>query len=458
MKALVKKSVKSLLVTSVILAVLIYISVTFLVLTNVFDSGTKNKEQELLADEIVNDTTDSFKKYIKSEANLDTSVVRIHLSDPASDTVSYKIDQYAGRRIRKIFSGRRINISITGVDSRLGSRYKHADANHVLSILLDSAKIEIISVPRDTEADAGQEDTTQNKLTIVRAAKGRQAYLNELARIAELDKIHYWVELGFSQAMGILEFLGFKNSGSALQVLRSRSGKVSATDYQRHYNQGQFIRQGLLKHFDKLTGFWGDILIRGGLALVETNITASKLNEIFAELHKKGFPRSGDDIVVKVRPPIAIQYKQYDFNEQTMNQLSNLIENYNSNKNNNYPSNKIDSSNVDRKVEFIISKALGMAMLDSAKRPLLAINKLKTLFDQRAWMQVPDLNKRDALRDAMANILFISYMKLGKVQQADAIRKVIVAEENLRKFSGKQVPKIEQSDIAKPDTNQVIEQ
>ena len=153
-----------------------------------------------LKKELENKSADSLAKLISKDTNYVT------VSDSAN---MIGMDPNASESRFKHYRGRRINIAITGVDSRLGDRYKHADANHVLSILLDSGKIEIISVPRDTPVDAGFEDSTgQNKLTVSRATLGRNGYLRELANIAKVDKIHYYVEFGFSQAMGIIDWLG----------------------------------------------------------------------------------------------------------------------------------------------------------------------------------------------------------------------------------------------------------
>ncbi|MGA1308141.1 MAG: hypothetical protein ACO30M_09665, partial [Candidatus Kapaibacteriota bacterium] len=144
-------------------------------------------------------------------------------------------------------SARRVNIAIIGVDARMGTVSKRADANHILSIVPDSGYIEIISIPRDTPANAGMTDSTQNKLTIVHAMRGTKAYLQEAAKIAKVGPIKYWIQLGFSQAIGIIELLGQRDSKSTLQVLRSRKG-LGGDDYQRCFNQGQYIRQMLLRH------------------------------------------------------------------------------------------------------------------------------------------------------------------------------------------------------------------
>lgn len=77
--------------------------------------------------------------------------------------------------------GRSVTIAITGIDSRLGVEQAHADANHVLRIWLDQGRIEIISVPRGTYADAGFSSSSLNIIANYRARKGRAAYLRKLA-------------------------------------------------------------------------------------------------------------------------------------------------------------------------------------------------------------------------------------------------------------------------------------
>ena len=201
-----------------------------------------------------------------------------------------------------------------GVDSRLGSAYKHADANHILSIIIDKGIIEITSIPRDTPADAGYEENDTldlNRLTNVYPRKGREAYFKEAAMIAGLDRIHYYVELGFSQAMGILELLGYRQSSETLQVLRSRN-VLGGDDFQRTYNQGQFIRQAVLNHFDKLTGFFRGLVLRGGLSLVKTNLTYDKAAYIIDRLEKNNLTSDPDNITVRVRPAIPIKFKKFN--------------------------------------------------------------------------------------------------------------------------------------------------
>lgn len=408
--------------------------------------NTADHEEKSASEQKKNDSAGLDEDFLKAAvSNEDTSVHIIRVSNPAALNAPFEIDDAAGRRYRRVFSGRRINIAITGVDSRLGSRFKHADANHILSILIDSAKIEIIAIPRDTEADAGLDDTTgQNKLTVVRGIKGRRAYLKEAARIAGLDRIHYYVEFGFSQAMGILEWLGYKESGSALQVLRSRRGLGS--DFQRSYNQAQFIRQAILGHFEKFTGVLSNVFIHGGLALVETNLTASRAKDIISKLENKNFPANPDDIVVKVRPPIYIKFKRYDFSNPEIMKI--LYAKFRS-----VEVDKVDSNTtVTDYVAGILQKAIDKAILDSADNPTLVINGLRTYFDQRAWLQISNHSTRCRIREDVSNLLAEAYRKKGKPERARAIIGIITAEKRLFGANTKKVVSTDSIDFNNSST------
>lgn len=208
--------------------------------------------------------------------------------------------------------GRSVTIAITGIDSRLGVEQAHADANHVLRIWLDQGRIEIISVPRGTYADAGFSSSSLNIIANYRARKGRAAYLRKLAEMTGVGKIDYYVEVGFSQAMGIFELLGFKGSAATtLHVLRTRKA-FGIGDHQRCYNQAQFIRQMILKHFPRSEGVLDALALRGALALAQTNLPYNVAQGIIAALRAKGFPRSERDVRIELRPR-RFRVKDFDF-------------------------------------------------------------------------------------------------------------------------------------------------
>ena len=76
-----------------------------------------------------------------NSGDVEYSVIRT--SKNFNQDIPFTLDDKAGVVYKKLYNGRRINICVTGVDSRLGTRYKHADANHVISILIDKGEVEI---------------------------------------------------------------------------------------------------------------------------------------------------------------------------------------------------------------------------------------------------------------------------------------------------------------------------
>lgn len=353
------------------------------------------------------------------------SIEAIRLSYPLNRKLPFEEDKEAGKRHKTVYNGRRINIALTGVDGRLGTATKHADANHVISILLDSAQIEITSIPRDTPANAGYpEGHNNNKLTIVRSARGRQAYLRELARIARVDKIHFYIEVGFSQVIGILDFLGFDDPASTLQVLRSRKA-LGGDDYQRVYNQGQFIRQMILKHFDKFTGLTGEVIVRGGLMFVETNYNVEMAQKNIEFLEKMKFPKDPSCVTVRVRPPHSLRYKNYDFTDNAIvDGLQLRIEDKNKKHKNWNTKNPV-------KVQKKLEKVIASAIKDSSKSPSRVIGKLKNYFNQRAWHQVKNDSAKPAIRDQICRLMIDAYTKKEKFEEANKIKVILESEKKL---------------------------
>jgi len=367
-----------------------------------------DEEQLILSDSVIVDSA--------------TEAKQISAKEPNSAIIN---DNTSPLSIR----GKRINIAVIGVDGRLGTNTKHADANHLISIIPDSGIIQIFSVPRDTPAEAKMPDTSGlNKLTIVYANRGLKSYLKELSKITGVGEIPYYMEVGFSQAMGIIEMLGFRDSKATLQVLRSRKG-LGGDDYQRCYNQGQFIRQSILSHFNRLDGVMGDILIRGGLKFSNTNLTPAIANTIVEELAKVNFPQNPNAITVHVRPRMRMKFKVYDFtNAETFSKLQQKIEHFNKWNND---GNGIDGATEQRKLVDRLRNIVRQAKKDTLTRPTNVIRSLSRLFEQRAWMQISDLSARDSIRNDFAQLLIAAYTRQKKIQQAQEIRATLEMEKKL---------------------------
>ena len=319
---------------------------------------------------------------------------------------------------------KRINIAVIGVDARMGTLSKRADANHIISIVPDSGYIEIVSIPRDTPADAGMKDSSQNKLTIVHATKGIKGYLREAGKIAKVGPVHYWVQLGFSQAIGLIELLGHKDSKSTLQVLRSRKG-LGGDDYQRCFNQGQYIRQMILRHFNKADGLMGELLIRGGLALMKSNLSAEGIKGLVYDLNKVGFPKDASSIEVRVRPETGIRYKVYNFGDSSsIKKLKNKIERFNAfmaKKDTSYAKKSIDPGGK-------LHKVLQHLAADTAEKPKKVLEQLYPYFEQHAWLQVRDTEERASIKKRLGEYMIHCFYKIGKPTNAQWVQYVLDME------------------------------
>lgn len=342
----------------------------------------------------------------------------------------------ANEKKAKLLKGKKITIVITGVDSRLGTSSKHADANHILNFWLDEGKIEIITVPRGTTADAGLEDSIQNYLANVRSNKGRNAYLKELSRITGVRPLNNYVEFGFSQAIGLLELLGYEGDAvQKLRMLRSRKAFGSG-DHQRSFNQGQFIRQILLAFIPKIDDITAEFMLRAGMLLVETNVDVSTLMDIRAKLLAKGFPRSPDDVLLHTKPRYGHQYLAYDFTDEGSSSdfygvVSNTAKRLGLKEN---PHASEETTNLAKgKLDKILDKALR----DTIKNPEAVVKALKVPFDQRSWFQLIDRDTRRQYRDRICHMLIQAYTRLNKKAEADKVRKALADEVKMFDNKGK---------------------
>ncbi len=377
-------------------------------------SGTDEAPIEEPSDTAANVVTGAAQQHNRKNADgIDTVTFRI-----TDSTVSLRATGFPAP------SGRVVNVMVTGLDSRLGDPMGHADANHVLRFFLDSGCVEIISIPRDTYFDAGFDDTTNlNKLTNVRANRGRAAYHAAVCEIAGLSRIDYWVEFGFSQAMGLLELMGHRdNAQSTLRVLRSRQA-YSAGDFQRVYNQGQFIRQTMLRVFDQTDNMVGELAMRAALAIVETNMSYDACDGLLNALRQKGFsPEDPSRIWVRMKPAIYSSLKVYSFDAENVAEIDRQI------------SHKISKLGLDSvsvtsaSYENRLSNLIQRAAADSAKSAASVVRLLKRPYDQRAWLQVTNIERRIAYRNRLCTLLASSYRRLKNPNAAQAIENYIELE------------------------------
>jgi anionic cell wall polymer biosynthesis LytR-Cps2A-Psr (LCP) family protein len=350
------------------------------------------------------DSLDRYNDSIATAAKNDQDAIDTSSFTITDSTIQIKNDTYPRP------AGRVVNLLVAGIDARLGEHSGRADANHVVRFFLDSGCVEVISIPRGTYADAGYPDTSQfNMIANVRTARGQTAYLNEAAKIAQVSKIDYWVEFGFSQAIGLLELMGYKdNASSTLRVLRSRKAYATG-DFQRSYNQGQFIRQAILRTFDKTDDILGQLAMRAALVIVETNLTYDATQYLLNELRSHGFSSTtGQRAWVRMKPEMISRFQVFDFDSSGVNNLDAQI------------SKRVDptipdsvakrAADYERRLSGIIEKAAA----DSAKSPRKVITSLHRPFSQRSWLQIQDKRRRAAMKNRICGLLISAYSRTGQ--------------------------------------------
>jgi len=324
-------------------------------------------------------------------------------------------------------TGRVISVLITGIDSRLGEKTARADANHLVRFFLDSGCVEVISVPRSTYADAKFTDPRGQLIGNVRLTLGRDRYMKEIRRVTEVNKIDFFVEFGFSQAMGIIEIMGYKeNASNALRVIRSRK-VYAAGDKQRSYNQGQFIRQAILRSFDHTDDLMGQLGIRAALALSTTNLSYDAATYILDELRAHGFhSNTPDRIWVRMMPKSSYKLKVFDYDSANIAHIETSIESKVKN---------IVGKNDRKNPEYYanIMRSLLAKVEKDSNKPERVIDSLAHPFRQRSWIQIQNVQERIALRDKLCYMLVNAYNKKGKTAEAFEIVQYVEQEDAFRK-------------------------
>lgn len=185
-----------------------------------------------------------------------------------------------------------VNVLLLGLDSRKGDKSARCDAIHMFSFRPDEGKIIITSVPR------GSMSKDNNIIANVCSLYGFKTAQEEIEKITGVKADHV-VKVGFSQVQGILRLAGLPPSPT-LQLLRVRE-KYAIGDNQRSYNQGMFLRDGILKYTD-----WASKLPwpvqQVGFNMVDTDMTFDQAKDILNQVIQSEIYKDSEKVVVQVRP------------------------------------------------------------------------------------------------------------------------------------------------------------
>lgn len=319
---------------------------------------------------------------------------------------------------RPVIGGRVINILVVGLDSRLNVRGGRADAIHLFTVNPDSGVVEIMAIPRGTYCDMGYPDTTTFNIIANAWALGHASFMKRIAELTKRGPVKYYAEVGFSQAMGIIEMLGYKDPVGTLRFLRNRKGMATG-DIQRSYNQASFLRQSLIGKFSLFTGATGDVLLSAGLRFLQTNLSKEFCQGLIYALSQRNFPQHRSDAVrVRMLPMYRFRLKEMTADSSTVARAAAREEHL------------VPDDAITVNVPSYLRRNLRQAVADSA-RPGQVINRLKRLSEQHAWLQIQDRPTRVALRDSVTLLLARAYRRVGKTAEAQNVEASRQAEEQL---------------------------
>ncbi len=310
-----------------------------------------------------------------------------------------------------------VNILVVGLDNRLASHDNHADAIHLICIhTKDSVSAQIISIPRGTEVSGYGITDDLSFMANVRALKGRNTFIKAVSRLTG-KKVNYYVEVTFSQVMGVLELLGYKDPATALQFLRHRKS-YALGDVQRSYNQGKFIRTQIIRRADLLTGAKGDLLMRMGLGMVDTDLDLNTVQAIVYLLKERN-ALNDQRISQTMKPKInlarldSVAIPEPDEMQEAVSKLVRRT------------GDQIDDLgryNPYPRINEVISRA------EQQKSARAALAIIEPVYEQKAWLQVQERPQRQELRDRVENVLIRAYTETNKQDKISVVKKYMTEE------------------------------
>ncbi len=307
-----------------------------------------------------------------------------------------------------------IDVLVAGIDARLGRVQTRADALHLLTFNLHAGTVHITSIPRGTYVPLGFRDSSGNIISHVRSTHGRDALLRTVAKLCGRPSLEWYVEVGFSQAVGILELLGYSDPMVELQALRKRKGYQQG-DRNRSWNQGEFIRRAMLRALPMFEGFTGEMLLKAGMLLVDTNVPRDVALGLVYVLNDAGASSRPESITHSLHGAKAGVWvaKEGDSSRAV-------------------PAGKYADMQPTTTVraESVLRSRLREAHA-SEGRPRAVRSLLWQIVQQRGWLQIPDRSVRTTLRDSLCAVLDRALAAQGDEPGRQRVQQILIAEREL---------------------------
>jgi len=291
-----------------------------------------------------------------------------------------------------------INILLLGFDGRRGDSNPRCDAIHMISFYPSAGKIRITTVPRGTTIKLSKNGDE----TIVANSCHTMGIDFTVKQIEKITGIHpdAIVKVGFSQTLGALRLIDLPTTPT-LQYLRNR--RYGIGDYQRSYNQAQFLKDMLVSHFEQLAALPKPIQYLL-FQMIDTDMDFEEANQLASQLAASKIFTNPENIELVTKPADNKLRRDISFAESIYGQETDWQ---------NDPEFKTYQGNLEAYLENLIQKA---DRLIETKKGKSAYNSIKTPFSQRLWLQIENEDKRDLLHfEMLKSYIFSSGDKNGSI-------------------------------------------
>ncbi|MBT6253998.1 hypothetical protein HOI83_02095 [Candidatus Uhrbacteria bacterium] len=282
-----------------------------------------------------------------------------------------------------------VNVLVIGVDSRKGSDTVHCDAIHMVHIDLVDETMHFVNVPRGTFSYIPGQPPEEQYLANVCDYIDVDTFVERVNVITGYEA-DYRVQVGFSQAQGLLRALDF-NPTTTLQYLRHRQS-YAIGDPQRSYNQSIFLSDLVMNRMDIVDSI--PLPARFALfKLVDTDMSHSFADALYSWLANSDIPGDTERITHATKPawtPVAFEMRFDEENaEEQLQSLHKVLRYYD-------PSFKVSDlqsilkNYIDEHVASSYSKLVNGDLVGARE-------SLDFVTDQQLWHQVEDASSRKEL-------------------------------------------------------------
>lgn len=287
------------------------------------------------------------------------------------------------------------NILLLGLDGRHGDKNPRCDAIHILSIDPTTQTVLITSIPRATPVTLST-DVQSGYIANYCHNHGVAQTIPLIEKIAGVG-IDNVVELGFSQALGVLRTLKVYETPT-LQFLRNRA--YGRGDYQRSRNQAVFLKDALINYMEQFVNLPKPVKYIA-FKTIETSLTFDEADGLLQYLVQMDLSNHPERISLVTKPPPPSGVKEIHVDQTKYAADAN------------WKDDKEFQTYQLQLEQYINNRITQASVLISNGNTNSAAKLITTVLQQQIWLQVDDPTKRNNLHFEILRLYVLSSPNQG---------------------------------------------